>query len=187
MEQLRDEKRYTYADYCTWDDSGRWELIDGVAHAMAPAPSQSHQETSSELHRQIANFLKGKPCKVFAAPFDVKLNIDNNDDTVMQPDLLVVCENSKLDGKSCNGAPDLVIEILLPSTARRDRLVKFNVYQRAGVREYWIVDPDTNTVTAHLLENGKYTTIAYGDAGVAPVSVLPGCEINLGEVFPEQE
>jgi len=185
MEPLREEKRYTYADYLTWDDSQRWELIDGIPYAMAPAPSQSHQEASSELHRQIANFLKGKPCKVFAAPFDVRLNVGNDDDTIMQPDLLVVCDSSKLDGKSCNGAPDLVIEILSQSTAQRDKWVKFNVYQRAGVREYWIVDPDAKAVAAHLLENGNYTAKAYGDTGTAPVGVLPGCEIDLQEIFAQ--
>jgi Uma2 family endonuclease len=100
--------------------------------------------------------------------------------------LLVVCDNSKLDGKCCKGAPDLVIEILSPSTARMDKLLKFNQYQRAGVREYWIVDPDTKSVQVCTLnESGLYVVVAYGDADTAPVSVLPGCEINLQDVFAD--
>jgi len=185
MPMPQQNERYTYADYCTWDDSERWELIEGIPYAMSPAPSQHHQEISGELHLQLATFLKGKPCKVFHAPFDVRLNVDDEDDTVVQPDLLVVCDHSKLDGKCCRGAPDLVIEILSPSTARHDRMVKMQQYQQAGVREYWIVDPDTKTVQVCILENGRYFVTAYADTDTAPVAVLPGCEINLSDVFAE--
>ena len=109
----------------------------------------------------------------------------SDDDTVVQPDLVVICDRSKIDDKGCNGAPDMVIEILSPSTARHDKLVKFQLYQNAGVREYWIVDPDTKTVQAHVLESGRYFTAAYGDADTAPVYVLDGCTINLTDVFAE--
>ena len=183
MEQLREGKRYTYADYCTWDNSERWELIDGVAYAMAPGASEGHQEISFELSRLFGNLLKSKPCKAFAAPFDVRLSADGDDDTVVQPDLLVVCDRSKLDGKSCNGPPDLVIEILSPSSVSRDKWVKFNLYQRSGVREYWIVDPDSKTVMVHTLEDGRYMTSAYGGSESVPVGVLEGCVIELGDVF----
>ena len=175
--------KYTYADYCTWDDSERWELIDGVPYAMAPAPTWQHQGISVVLSGQLREFLKGKPCNVFTAPFDVRLNANDEDDTVVQPDLVVICDRSKLSGTGCIGAPDLVIEILSPSTARHDKWIKLQQYQLAGVREYWIVDPDSQTVSAHLLENGKYTVAAYGDS--APVTVLPGCEINLEDVFAD--
>ena len=188
MEVLeRNEKQYTYSDYYSWEDGQRWELIDGYAYLMAPGPSQAHQEAISNLLYQLATFLKGKPCKVIPAPFDVRLNASSDDNTVVQPDLLVVCDKSKLDGKSCVGAPDLVIEILSPSTARFDRTVKFDQYKKAGVREYWIVDPDTKTVSAHILQNGEYMIRAYSDTGTAPVSVLEGCEINLAEIFEEDE
>jgi len=180
-----ENERYTYTDYCTWDDSERWELIEGVPYAMSPVPTQAHQGISMELSSQIHNFLKGKTCKVFHAPFDVRLNADDEDDTVVQPDLLVVCDKSKLDGKSCKGAPDLVVEILSPSTARQDRWVKYNLYKDAGVREYWIVDPDTKTVSVNVLGDGIYSAYAYGDTDTAPVSVLPGCMINLNDVFAE--
>ena len=188
MEQLHEEQRYTYADYCTWDDGERWELIDGVPYAMSPAPRPRHQSLVGEIYGQLRDYLKGKPsCKAFIAPFDVRLDAAGEDDTVVQPDITVICDRTKIDDKGCNGAPDLVIEVLSssPDSSRRDRLIKFNLYQRAGVREYWIVDPDTNTVAAHLLENGKYTVAAYGDTGTAPVNVLPGCEINLQDIFAD--
>ena len=130
------DERYTYLDYYSWDDGERWELIDGVAYAMSPAPAPKHQTISRELLVQIANFLKGKPYEVFHAPFDVRLNADSDDDTVMQPDIFVVCDKSKIDDKGCNGAPDMIIEILSPSTAKRDIVLKFNAYLQAGVREY---------------------------------------------------
>ena len=183
-EALPEYRRYTYDDYCSWDDDKRWELIDGMPYAMS-APSQAHQEILSQLNRSIGNFLVGKPCKVLPAPFDVRLNADTRDDTVVQPDLLVVCDKDKLDGKSCVGAPDLVIEILSPSTSMRDRVLKFRRYLHAGVREYWIVEPDSKAVTVHILANGEYITRAYGEEDAVPVHVLDGCIIELTEIFAE--
>ena len=179
------DERYTYADYCTWDDNGRWELIDGAAYAMSPAPTRTHQQISGELYRQLANFLKGKPCKVYHAPFDVRLNAGSEDNTVIQPDLVVVCDSSKLDEKGCKGAPDLVVEVLSPTSARTDKLLKFQKYQRAGVREYWIVDPETKAVQVCVLRDEFYLVTMYADTDTAPVSVLSGCEINLQDVFAE--
>ena len=178
------EQRYTYSDYCSWDDGKRWELIDGAAYVMEPAPSWKHQGISSNLHGQLFNYLQGKPGKVFAAPFDIRLNADTGDDTVVQPDLVVICNRSGLDDSGAyKGAPDMVVEILSPSTVRHDRLIKLNLYQKAGVREYWIVDPDSRTVSVHILVDGRYTITVYGDEGVAPVHVLDGCEITLSDVF----
>ena len=175
--------RYTCNDYYSWNDGKRWELIDGVAYLMSPSPTWKHQGISSNLHRQFANFLYGKPCKIYPAPFDVRLNSDTLDNTVVQPDLVIICDKSKLDDKGCNGAPEMVVEILSPSTTSRDKVKKFRLYQQAGVREYWIVDPDSRTITIHLLENGKYVTYAFDDEDTAPVHVLEGCEINLPDVF----
>ena len=183
MEALRKEERYVYADYCTWDDSERWELIGGVPYAMSPAPSSRHQTIIGALYLQLGNFLKGKSCKVFLSPFDVRLNFDTDDDTVVQPDLLVVCNQAKIDDKGCNGAPDMVIEILSPSSARHDKSVKFRLYQQFGVPEYWIVDPETKTVQVHVLDNGRYYTNIYTDADDAPVHVLESCTINLADLF----
>ena len=178
-------KRNTYADYSAWDGDERWELINGVPYAMSPGPSEGHQSVLLKLARQLGDYLDGKPCKVFVAPFDVRLNANTYDDTVVQPDILVVCDDSKLDGKSCVGAPDLVIEILSPSTALKDKNLKFKKYLEAGVREYWIADPDSKTISAHILDNGRYYVTSYAEADTAPVQVLEGCEIDLAKVFAE--
>ena len=182
MATTQPNKHYTYADYTGWDDGVRYELIEGVPY-MINAPSWEHQFISASLITQINTFLKGHPCMVFAAPFDVRLNADKNDDTVFQPDLVVICDRSKLSGTGCMGSPDMVIEILSPSSVRHDRLVKFQHYQNAGVREYWIVDPENKIVSVHILENGKYITNAYGDTDAVPVHVLDGCQVNMGDVF----
>jgi len=182
VKALQKDRRYTYKDYLTWSDDTRYELFDGIPYAMAGA-NQVHQEISVELSSQLHAFLKGKPCKVFTAPFDVRLSANNRDDTVVQPDLLVVCNQSKLDGKCCKGAPDMAIEIVSPSTAGRDRLLKFNKYLKAGVKEYWIVDPGSKTVTVHILNEEAYMTSVYGEDDMAPVNVLEDCKINLKDVF----
>lgn len=185
MPPINQEGHYTYADYCTWSDDERWELIGGVPYAMSPAPATKHQLISGELHRQLANFLKGKPAKVFAAPFDVRLNSDDKDDTVVQPDLVVVCDSSKLDEKGYRGVPDLVIEILSPSTLNHDRVVKLEIYERTGVREYWIVDPDSQSVEVYLLRNGCYDKAVYSKMDIVPVDTLGGLGIDMQDVFGE--
>ena len=185
MDALRNDQHYTYADYCTWDDDERWELINGVPYLMAPGSTRSHQSISGKIFLQIGIFLQGKPCKVYAAPFDVRLNADDGDDIVVQPDILVVCDQSKLNNANCAGAPDMIVEILSPSTAGKDRHLKFNAYQKYGVREYWIVDPDSRTVSVHILKNGEYTTYAYAEPETVPVRVLDGCTVTLSDVFAE--
>jgi len=180
---------FTYADYESWDDLDsngnpiRYELIDGVAYMMA-APTAAHQSILGELYRQLANYLKGKSCKVFLAPFDVCLTgLGDEDDTVIQPDVLVVCDESKIDKKRCNGAPDMTIEILSPSTSKHDLLTKLVKYQKAGVREYWIVDPDSEIVNVHLLENGHYLIQSYNGYETITVNILDNCVISLPDVF----
>lgn len=183
--------RYTFADCLTWDESNRIELINGEAIMMA-APSSIHQEISMEISRQLANYLEGKECRVYPAPFDVRLfekEGDNPDDidTVVEPDITVVCDRSKIDSHGCKGAPDLIVEILSTSSLRTDRLVKLRLYQRAGVREYWIVDPENRTVQV-LLTDHKGMLLPheeYGKKEVAKVNVLEGCFIELSKVFPE--
>ena len=184
MSLVHPDKRYTWSDYVNWDNDVRYELIEGVPYMMS-SPSQAHQTICGALHLQIGAFLRDRPGKVLFAPFDVRLNAADGDDTVVQPDLLIVCDMAKLDGKSCVGAPDMVIEVLSPSTARLDRLIKLHLYQQAGVSEYWIVDVDTQTVYAFILTNGEYTIRAYADTDIAPVHVLDGCDINLSDVFAE--
>ena len=183
MDAIPKDTRYTYADYLTWNDEVRYELIDGVPHMMSPAPAWEHQSISVELCGQLRDFLKGKPCKVFAAPFDVRLSAREGDDTVVQPDLLVICDLSKLSGTGCVGAPDMVIEILSPSTAGRDCIIKYQAYLNAEVREYWVVDPETKTVLTHMYHEGEYKTHGYAEADTVPVHVLDGCTIRLADVF----
>ena len=187
-------RKLTYADYESWDDENRYELIDGVVYSMS-APSTAHQSILVELLTQLNIFLKGKQCRVFAAPYDVCLNgLGDNDDTVVQPDILVICDNTIIDAKRCNGAPDMVIEILSPSTSKRDLFIKLKKYQNAKVCEYWIVDPVSKSVNVHILENGHYVIHSYENHDEIHVDVLPGCVIKLQELFdyssfsePEEE
>jgi Uma2 family endonuclease len=176
-------EHYTYADYATWPDDVRYELIGGEAWLMSPAPAQRHQEICIEIVRQLADYLDDKPCRVFIAPFDVRLNAEADDDTVVQPDILVVCDKAKLNGKNCVGAPDMIVEVLSPSTTKHDRITKLALYRRYGVREYWTVDPDVPLVETHILKDGDYIIRRYGDSGEVAVIVLDGCVINLDKVF----
>lgn len=187
----KEKARYTFADYLTWDENERIEIIGGEAFLMA-APSSKHQEISMEISRQLANFLVGKPCRVYPAPFNVRLFAKDGDapedvDTVVEPDISVICDRSKIDARGCKGAPDLIVEILSPSSLRNDRLVKLRLYQRAGVREYWIADPENKTVQVFLLNSNGilYPHEDYGQKDVAKVNVLDGCFIELDKVFSE--
>lgn len=178
----RDEKHHTYADYLGWPEDVRYELIDGVAWMMAPAPDLAHQEIAGEVFRQLANRLEGHPCRVFIAPVDVRLpraaEADEDVDTVVQPDVLVVCDPARLDRRGVRGAPDFVVEVLSPATAAHDHVRKRRIYERAGVREYWLVHPADRMVTIYRLagaEYGKPEVCLL--AGETPVGVLPGAAI----------
>ncbi len=184
------KERYTFADCLAWGEDERIEIINGEAVMMAP-PSRIHQKVSMELSRQIANYLEGKKCEVYPAPFGVRLFEKDGDspddvDTMVEPDISVVCDKNKLDNYGCKGAPDMVIEVLSPSSLRHDRFVKLALYQRAGVREYWMVEPETRTVQVYTLDNGMMQPRAfYGPEDVAKVNVLDGCFIDLSKVFSE--
>lgn len=183
------QERYTYADYLLWEGPERYELIDGDA-VMLSAPSTVHQLISGELYRQLANYLEGKKCRVIAAPFDVRLFEEKDDrpedvQTVVQPDISVICDRDKLDEHGCKGAPDLTLEILSPTNAYHDLLVKLDLYQRAGVREYWVVSPEDKTVNVFLLDGDALALRkVYGPNDLAKVHVLDGCFIELSKVFP---
>jgi len=186
LKEVAPKYNNTYADFLEWDEDFRAELHDGEVVAMAP-PLTAHQGILTEFLFQIKGYLNGKKCKVFPAPFGVRLfpKKDRSDDTVFEPDIVVVCDLEKIDKHGCNGAPDFVIEIISPSTAKYDRVYKLRKYQKAGVREYWIVDPESKSVQVFILENGHYVSIAYDETEKAPVSVLEGCEIDLQAVFAE--
>lgn len=186
-----EKRRYTFADALEWEEGEQAEIIDGEV-LLFSTPSSRHQEISMELARQFANYLEGKRCKVYPAPFGVRLFEQDGDgpedvDTVVQPDLSVVCDRGKIDKYGCKGAPDMVVEILSPSTQRHDRLVKLNLYQRAGVREYWIVNPEDQTVQVMLLDKSGVLQLheVYGRDSIAKVNILDGCFIELSKVFAE--
>ena len=185
--------RYTYADYLTWLDDIRRELIDGFIHLMS-APVRRHARVSSVIFNRFFNFIeknKGQ-CRVYNAPFDVRLPLQgsNDDDKVydvVQPDICVICDPGKLDEKGCIGAPDLIVEVTSPSTLKKDWHYKLNLYEIAGVREYWIVHPKANMTTVFLLQSdGTYGDGAeYESNQKAPVSIFKGLEIDLNEVFED--
>lgn len=184
-----EKERYTFADALTWPDDERAELIGGEPIMMAP-PTTAHQLINGEIFRQLANYLEGKKCHAIPAPFAVRLfekdgNSPEDVDTMVEPDISIVCDPSKLDKYGCKGAPDMVVEILSPSTQRHDRLVKLGLYQRAGVREYWIVNPEDQTVQVMLLDGSGVLQLheVYDRQGVAKVNVLDGCFIELSKVF----
>jgi len=184
MEVRETAEKYSYTDYASWNDDNRYELIDGKVYLMSPGPSTGHQAISGAIFNQLYNSLRGKPCMAFSAPFDVCLNGKGDEDnTIVQPDVLVVCDMAKLDKKRVNGAPDMVVEILSPSTASRDAILKMSKYLQAGVREYWIVDPEGKKTYVNVLSNDKYNLEVYEEADIVPVSILPGCRIDMKEVF----
>jgi Uma2 family endonuclease len=151
---------YTYADYYNWSEEERWELINGEAYAMS-APSRLHQKILLEIAFQIRSYLKEKTCEIYVAPFDVRLpkrnEKDEQIDTVVQPDLSIICDEKKLDDKGCRGAPDWIIEILSPSSKLMDMEVKRKLYEQHGVKEYWIIHPEERYLMIYLLDfQGKY-------------------------------
>ena len=184
--ELKEDRKFTYADYKDWElkPGERFEVIYGEAYAMA-APNSRHQEILVELSTQFHTFLRGKPCKVYPSSFDVRLfyEEDESDDTVVQPDITIICDEKKRGKEGCRGAPDLVVEILSPSNTAIEMSRKFKLYQKAGVREYWVVDPETKSLLVHLFQEKSAITHIYGNTGTAPVSILSGLEITLDEVF----
>ena len=185
----RDTERHTYSDYLTWSRDYGDELINGTAYVREPpSPSQSHQWIVLELGRQAANALEDKPCHVYVAPFDVRLpkfnEQDEQVDTVVQPDVLIVSDLKKIDARGVRGAPDWVAEVLSPSTARHDQTVKLSAYERAGVREVWLIDPDDRTLTIYQLEAGCYGGATTLDLkGRTQLTAVPGVTIDWARVL----
>jgi Uma2 family endonuclease len=188
---LAPEERFAYRHYRSWPDEERWELIDGRAWSMSPAPMWRHQRILLRLGTKIQAFLEGKPCEPCIAPFDVLLPRSDEDDdevdTVVQPDLSVFCDKSRLTARGARGAPDWVIEILSPRTAKKDFEVKHHLYERHGVREYWIVDPAAKVVHAWRLgEGGRFgEEKIYEEGESAPSAVLEGLVINTKVLFAD--
>lgn len=185
----RDAHYHTYADYLIWSDTYGNELVDGVAYVREPpSPSRSHQEIVGELLRQVANTLEDKPCRVYAAPFDIRLpkstEKDDQVDTVVQPDVFIVSDLEKLDERGMRGAPDWLAEVLSPGTARHDQFTKIPAYERAGVREVWLIHPIDLTLTIYLLEAGSYGRPALHELkGQTKLTAVPGVVIDWERVL----
>ncbi len=181
---------YSYADYLSWDDDQRWELIEGVPYLMTPAPLEKHQAVSGVLYGELYQYFKDKPCSVYHAPFDVRFNKDKDDskiDTVVQPDIAVICNKNKIDRRGAVGAPDLIMEILSPSTSHRDQSIKYNLYEKQGVREYWIVDPGNRFIQVSTLENDSYADAGlYEENQIARSVIFPDFSIPLDLVFQKK-
>lgn len=180
---------YTYADYLKWKFEERLELFRGRIFRLS-APNTKHQQISRNLFIPIGTFLKDKKCQAFSAPFDVRLPVKNRNkdhevNTVVQPDICVVCDESKIDARGCCGAPDLVLEILSPGNSHKEIKLKFELYEEAGVKEYWIVYPEEESLAVFILnENNKYdgATLYSGKDNIESKAV-PGLNINTREIF----
>jgi Uma2 family endonuclease len=185
----KEEQRFTYGDYLEWPDNERRELIHGVPYDMSPAPSRTHQRILGALHLQLGDYFRGRECEVYLAPFDVRLPQGNEEEaqisTVVQPDMVIVCDSSKLDERGCKGAPDLAIEIMSPHTARKDMREKLSLYEEVGVKEYWVVDPSEEIFMVFTLSSsgqyGKPNVYAAEDA--IKTEIFPDLSVNLKEVF----
>lgn len=191
---LAPDERFTYRHYKTWPDDERWELIEGHAWSMSPAPKRRHQKLSGRLFRKLANFLDGHPCEVYETPFDVLLpeadEADDDVDSVVQPDIVVFCDKSKLTEAGARGAPDLAVEILSPSTSKKDLHEKFSLYENRGVREYWVIDPTAWSIWVYrLAAPGRFDEGELRDRldDLSPISsvALEGFTLNPAELFAD--
>ena len=189
--QLDLSKTYSYADYLTWKFDEFVELIRGKVMRPMAGASRRHQRYSVRMSSKIYNYVENSACEVFTAPFDVRLvksgaSGDQQIRTVVQPDILVVCDPGKLDERGCVGAPDWIIEIVSPGNTAHDTKTKFDLYEENGVREYWIVYPGLKTITAYVLDNEAYKlTSEYIEPGLMPVTTLPGLALEWAEIFTE--
>lgn len=187
INQLDLNKTYSYADYLLWRFKERVELIKGKILKMSPAPSRKHQEISRNINRVLDQYFYGQKCKLYYAPFDVRIPRQSIDDkevsTVVQPDLCVVCDESKLDDKGCIGAPDLIVEILSPGNSKREMKDKFELYQESGVREYWIVDPNQESVLIYILKNGEYIGLKPVVDDTAASYIFPDLTVHTNDIF----
>jgi len=185
---------YTYADYLRWQFEERIELIRGKIFRMSPAPSAKHQRISGNLYGNLFFFFKKKPCQLFSAPFDVclldkkKTQTSNQEVyTVVQPDICVICDKSKIDEKGCIGAPDLIIEILSPGNSKKEMKIKYALYEESGVREYWVVYPSEQSLFQFVLNEGEKFVLkaVFTEDEVFNAHIFPELEIDLAEIFAE--
>lgn len=192
LSQLDLNAEYSYADYLSWQFNERVELIKGKISFMCPAPNVKHQDISTNLTTLLHSFFKAKCCRVYAAPFDVRLydrkkSILQNKEvhTLVQPDLCVICHPSILDKQGCNGAPDWIIEILSPGNSKKDMQIKYQLYQESKVQEYWLVYPEQQAIHQFVLDdNGNYQLKAmYAEDDKATPVLFPDLAVDLMDVF----
>ena len=179
-------KQYTYSDYLLWQFSERVELIKGFIKKMSPAPNRNHQSISQNLNFKILTFFRNHTCSVYVAPFDVRLPIPSakKNTTVVQPDLCIICDESKLDEQGCNGAPDLIVEILSPNNSKHDVHTKFDLYEESGVKEYWMVEPVEKMILVYTLRNEKYIGLKpFTMGGIIESPLFPEMKIEVDAVF----
>lgn len=179
-------KQYTYSDYLLWQFSERVELIKGFIRIMSPAPNRNHQSISQNLNFKIFSYFRNHNCSVFVAPFDVRLPIpiSKKSITVVQPDLCIICDESKLDEQGCNGAPDLIVEILSPNNSKHNVHTKFNLYEESGVKEYWMVEPTERMVLVYTLQNNKYIGLKpFTEGEIIQSPLFPDMKIEVESVF----
>jgi Uma2 family endonuclease len=190
IDQLDLTKKYTYADYLTWQFDDMVELVKGFIYKMSPAPTSKHQRISKNISGVLYNFFKNKKCEFFNAPFDVRLIKNKNNkeiETVVQPDICIICDLEKIDELGCIGSPDLIVEIVSKSSKKRDYRDKYDLYEENGVLEYWIVDPDAKSVDVFVLEDKKYVQkgVFYNQNENIPCFLLPDFKINWNDIFTE--
>jgi Uma2 family endonuclease len=188
LSQLDPNGSYTYTDYLNWRFADMVELIRGKLFILSPAPLARHQLISGNLFGELYSHFKQEHCQIYAAPFDVRLvqKTPENQDvtTVVQPDICVICDTTKLDERGCIGAPDWIIEIVSPSTIKKDLNDKYNLYEENGVQEYWVVMPEANAINQYVLQNGKYEFIdTFTKTQHISPALFPDLSINLAEVF----
>jgi Uma2 family endonuclease len=192
VDQLDPNGYYTYTDYLCWTFPERVELFKGKPFKMSPAPNRRHQTISGRLYAHMFFYFSQNGCDIFSAPFDVRLPVSlkpGRVDTVVQPDICVVCDQGKLDKQGCNGAPDLVVEILSPGNELHEMREKFTLYETSGVREYWLVFPDSETVIPYVLNDGNtYIGLQPKTHSEQLVShMFPEFRLNLATVFTYEE
>ena len=192
IDSLDFSKSYTYADYLTWNFKERLEILKGKIFKMSPALSRRHQEISARIFIKLNRFFENKNCKIYYAPFDVRLinykksSADKEISTVFQPDICVVCDKSKLDDRGCLGAPDLIIEILSPGNSKKEMDIKFDLYEENGVKEYWIVEPLQKSILIYTLQNYTYIGLKpLVEEGLVKSPLFPEMSFDIAEVFVE--
>ncbi len=194
LAQLDPNGTYSYADYLTWQFTELVELLRGKIMRRMSAPTDQHQAVVGELHALIHTHLRRQSCQVRVAPYDVRLpqrgtTADQAIHTVVQPDICVICDPTKIERRGCLGAPDLIIEVLSPGTAARDWKDKFDLYEEGGVGEYWIVSPLEQDITVFVLDEttARYRLVGeYAAPGAVPCATLPGLALDWADIFPER-